>query len=79
MSWSSSRFVRAAVSAALCTSLAFAPFVLSGCTNDRAEQEAHEQALRDLEEAKERQKEVQELSEQMDQWQEKYEAQKNGN
>jgi peptidoglycan hydrolase CwlO-like protein len=73
---SNSRFVRVVVSAVLCTSLISAPFVLSGCTDDKAEQEAHDQAMRDFEEAKERQKQVEEISEQVNQWQEKYEATK---
>ena len=81
MSWSNTTFARITIAALLCTSFITAPFVLCGCTNEKAkaEQEAHEQAVRDFEEAQERQKEVQELSEQVDQWQEDYESYKNGN
>ena len=77
---SNSRFARIAISAGLCASLISVPFVLSGCTNDKseAEQEAKDQAMRDFEDAKERQEKVQEIGEQVDQWQEDYEAYKNG-
>ena len=69
---------RAILSAFLCASVVTAPVVLTGCTDDKAkaEQESHDQAIRDFEEAKEKQEQAKELSEQVDQWKEKYEATK---